>query len=172
MAGRFCGHSDPRLNERGRLQTVTLVTELRGRRIEVVYSSDLERAAMTAEAIAMDYGVSCELRPGLREVYFGAWEGLSWEEVEARDRAYAERWVNMFPELPAPGGETFAAFRARVLGDLREVLALAGGRRAVVVAHAGVLRLVLREMCGATDEIAWERTKNYCCRIEGAEVRL
>lgn len=172
MAGTFCGRSDPALNERGWEQVRVLVEQMRGRAVEVVYASDLRRAAMTAGAIAEEYGVRAELRAGLREIDFGEWEGLRWEEIEARDGAYAARWVAEFPGLRAPGGEEFAAFEERVLAEVAELGRMAGERRTVIVAHGGVLRTVLMRRGGVKAAEAWERTRGYGCWFAGAEVGL
>ena len=170
MAGRFCGHTDPALNERGCEGAEALAARLRERPVEVVYSSDLRRAAMTAEAVVSGRAVEVELRAGLREIFFGEWEGLRWREIEDRDGAYAEAWAREFPAWPAPGGETYAEFCARVMRELGEVQAMARGRHALVVTHGGVLRTVLQLMCGADEATAWRRTEAYCCQVEGAEV--
>ncbi len=71
MAGTFCGHSDPELNARGRVQLGELINRLRKEKIGVVYSSDLRRAHTTGMAIAEAFNVACHLRSTLREINFG-----------------------------------------------------------------------------------------------------
>jgi alpha-ribazole phosphatase/probable phosphoglycerate mutase len=163
MAGSFCGHSDPELNERGQLQLVELANKLQTETIGAVYTSDLRRAHRTALAIAETFGIDCHVRPALREIDFGQWEGLTWRSIETRDRAYAQRWIAEYPHLPAPAGENFCDFEQRVLN---EVSFLSRSTRAsdhniAVVTHAGVLRTVLR-MSGCSDEYAWRQTSPYC----------
>src|ERR1700733_9416049 len=85
MAARFCGHSDPDLNAFGQAQPADLIVRLSGERLERVYSSDLKRARSTAQAIADAHGVAVETHTALREIHFGEWEGLSWEDIENRD---------------------------------------------------------------------------------------
>ncbi len=164
LAGRFCGHSNPSINERGFRQIEELLERLRSEPIDIdaVYASDLSRAATTANAIGKVFGLTSITLPDLREIDFGEWEGLSWEEIEFRDRAYARRWSEGYPNLPAPGGESFEAFQARVLTQVKHLLATASQRCAAVITHAGVMRVVLRSLCGLDDQDAWERTKAYC----------
>src|SRR5882757_7434908 len=119
MAGTFCGHSDPELNERGRIQLSKLINRLRMENIGVVYTSDLRRAHTTGTAIAEAFNVDCHVRPALREINFGQWEGITWEEIERRDDVYARRWIAEYPRLPAPNGETFQNFERRVLGEVK-----------------------------------------------------
>jgi broad specificity phosphatase PhoE len=162
MAGSFCGHLDPELNARGRDQAMAL-RNLEG--LERVYSSDLRRALSTAEAI----GRPVVVRPALREIYFGQWEGLSWEEIECADADYAREWLARFPELTAPGGESFREFEARVLEEVNWLLGQTGP--IAVVTHGGVLRVVLRHFHGCSDAEAWQRTQSYCCVITQGDER-
>ena len=162
LAGRFCGHSDPPINERGYRQIEELLETLDTESIDAIYSSDLSRASATANAIGRTIGLTPIVVPTLREMNFGVWEGLSWDEIEARDQTYARRWSNSYPDIPAPGGETFAAFQSRVLTEVRRILALASRKSAVVVTHAGVMRVVLQLLCDLDEKSAWERTSAYC----------
>ena len=162
MAGRFCGHSDPPVNERGHGQIKELLKALDNESIDAVYASDLSRTLTTANAIAEVFQLSPVAVPGFREIDFGDWEGLTWKEIESRDAVYAQRWSSAFPELPAPGGEPFEAFQSRVLTEVKKLLAMPEQRCAAVITHGGVMRVVLRTFCGLDEKEAWERTKTYC----------
>jgi alpha-ribazole phosphatase len=164
MAGRFCGHSDPELNAQGRAQLTPLTQTLAGETFEAVYSSDLRRARSTAQAIADARGIPQAVRPALREIDFGRWEGLSWGEIEQNDPEYARAWVAAYPHLPTPMGESFQAFEARVLAEVNRLLDQERGPIAVVT-HAGVLRVVLRRLCGQSESDAWRLTQTYCCVV-------
>ncbi len=104
----------------------------------LVVSSDLSRAADTATAIA---GGRHRLphRPGLREIDFGAWDGLHHAEVTNRwpdlSRAYWETPGDVAP----PGGESWNTARARVLAEVEALLAEHPGRDIIAVAHFGVI---------------------------------
>lgn len=161
LAGTFCGHSDPPVNERGREQIEQFVPTLTGGTLEIIYSSDLQRARTTAERMALAVGASVIAVPALREINFGDWEALRWSDIEARDPAYAGRWIAEYPNLPAPGGERFPDLQTRVLAAIAEI-ASAGHARAAVVTHGGPMRVILQELCGVSNEEAWEITKPYC----------
>jgi alpha-ribazole phosphatase len=172
MAGTFCGHSDPELNARGRVQLAELIDRLRVEEIGAVYTSDLRRARTTGTAIAEAFGVACHVRSALREIGFGQWEGITWEEIERRDEAYARRWIAEYPRLPAPEGERFGDFERRVLDEVtflsRETET--ASRAIAVVTHAGVLRIVLCALYGCSEEAAWEQTKAYCSIVRHTSV--
>jgi alpha-ribazole phosphatase len=168
--GTFCGSSDPDVNDTGMEQIAGLLAGWRGEKrfggsVEAVYSSDLKRAKTTADILAGAFDLTCTVRPGLREIDFGAWEGLSWDEIWASHREYAERWIADFPKLPAPDGEPYEQFVARVLDEVKQLSLLAAGRRIAVVTHAGVLRVVLMHLLGVDEAAAWERTRSYCCVV-------
>jgi len=162
LAGRFCGHSDPPVNKHGLHQIEELIERLRTESIDAIYASDLSRSLTTADAIGRAFALSPVTVPELREIDFGEWEGLSWQEIESRDRVYTCRWSEAYPDLPAPGGELFDAFQSRVLSVVKHLLAITSQGRAAVVTHAGVMRVVLQSLCGLGEQEAWERTKPYC----------
>ena len=82
LAGRFCGHSDPPVNERGHQQIEGLLRALENEPIDAIYTSDLSRALMTADTIGKTFRLSPAAVPGLREIDFGDWEGLNWQQIE------------------------------------------------------------------------------------------
>jgi alpha-ribazole phosphatase len=147
MIGTFCGHSDPELNDNGRGQLPGLIKALSSYPIQRVYTSDLRRAKQTAEAIARHFRAEVCLRHGLREIDFGLWDGLSWEEIESRDPATARNWVESYPNDTAPQGEPFRVFQERVCKEVESLLAEAPGPYVVVVTHAGFIHVVLTLLC-------------------------
>jgi alpha-ribazole phosphatase/probable phosphoglycerate mutase len=161
-SGTFCGHSDPPVNQRGSEQIQELSNALSPEEIDIVYTSDLQRAASTAGALAERFGVSQIATPNLREIDFGDWEGLAWQEIEIIDPAYAHRWTEAYPNLPAPAGESFTVFQARVVAIVTEILNHVDHSKKVVVTHGGVMRVVLQMFCGVSGTEAWELTKPYC----------
>ena len=174
MAGTFCGHSDPELNKRGLTQLNELINRLRNEEIGSVYTSDLRRARTTAKPIAEAFGVDCHLRPALREINFGKWEGITWEELERQDDAYARRWIANYPRLPTPDGEHYDDFERRVLDEMK-ILSLeaeTAGCRVAVVTHGGVLRTILRALHGCSEESAWEQTRSYCSVLRHTSAAL
>lgn len=162
MAGTFCGHSDPDLNERGHLQVSGLIDRLRGESISAVYSSDLRRAQTTATAISKFLAIECIVRPALREIDFGRWEGRTWNDIEQQEKDYAHRWVAEYPKLPAPGGEDIIEFERRVLNEVEFLSTQAVTCNIAVVTHAGILRTVLCTLSGCSTEDAWKQTEPYC----------
>jgi alpha-ribazole phosphatase/probable phosphoglycerate mutase len=169
LAGTFCGHTNPHLNEKGRLQLADLARRLEGMHLDALYTSDLERAYATARALAEPRELACQVRPALREIHFGAWEGLTWQQVERCHPSFAARWLERFPLLPAPGGETMACFEERVLQAFAEAAGCPG--QAAVVTHAGVIRVLLERLCGLSPAESWEQSPRCGSILRLAQAR-
>ena len=104
----------------------------------LVVSSDLVRAAATADAIQGGRERLPHQRD-LREFNFGDWELLSFREVEVRDAELARAYWTTPGDIRPPGGESWNDARLRVDAALDALLAENPGRDLVVVAHIGVI---------------------------------
>jgi broad specificity phosphatase PhoE len=136
--GRWQGHADTPLNERGREQARKLAESLDG--VDAVYSSDLARARETAEILAEPLGLDVRLDPRLRERAFGAWEGLTSMEIESRFADDHRRWL-AGESFGAPDAEPFEAVRERVQDFLDETLHKHPSGTVLVVTHGGSARV-------------------------------
>jgi len=163
MAGTFCGQSDPPINDAGRRQINELVESLRKEDVSAIYTSDLQRSMTAARALAEFFSVPYIARPALREIDFGNWEALTWEKIEELYPTYAKPWLQAFPHLTPPDAEPFAEFQQRVIAETRYLLSQNEHRLIAVVTHAGVMRVILRTLCGVDEKTAWTLTKPYCC---------
>ena len=112
--GRFHGHTDVALAPEARQQLRALVRKVPTYPVRAVYSSDLQRAHVTAKAVARRFDREVVVRPSLREMHFGCWEGLSWRQIARRFPRLSRAWVTLFPHQPIPGAERFRAFKKRV----------------------------------------------------------
>jgi len=141
--GRYCGSSDPPLNERGRQQAQCVRSYLRAQTVAAIYSGPLLRAVQTAEPSARALGLDLRAVEALREVSFGEWEGLTF--AEARQR-YPDEWARREADpysFAPPGGETYRELCARVLPAFNELVARHRGETIAVFAHRSVNRMLL-----------------------------
>jgi probable phosphoglycerate mutase len=138
--GRIQGSTDIPLNDTGRLQArgiaETLAAEYAGREV-VVVSSDLGRAAETADIIAAALGTSVTLRlPGLQERSYG--------EAEGMDAPTFSDTYGPWHAADVPGAETWPVVRERALAALAEAVASApDGVDVIAVAHGALIREVI-----------------------------
>jgi broad specificity phosphatase PhoE len=165
MSGRFCGHSDPDLNAAGVLQIACAAEEVATLGIQRIYSSDLLRASQTANAIGRRIGINVELRRDLRELHFGLWEGLNWQEIGEQFPQEAAQWLREFPLHSAPGGEQYAAFTARIDAALSPLLCETSQPVTAIVTHRGVMRYALARFFNFSEQKAWTRTAPYAAVV-------
>lgn len=142
---RFHGASDVGLSSLGRDQMKRVARELDPQPVGRVVASPLRRAWQSAWIVGG--GRPVQLEPDFREVDFGRWEGMTREEIERADPVLAVEWQSGSDGFEYPGGESRAAFRARVERGL-ERLRASGLRSVLVVAHKGVIRIVAKTLTG------------------------
>lgn len=145
---RIQGHTDIPLNETGLWQAERVGQAVAQEAVHAIYSSDLQRARLTALAIGRSAGLPVQLEEGLRERHFGELEGLTHEEIHARWPDQARRWKQRDPSYGPLGGETLRDFHARCVGQLTRLAQRHLGQTIVVVAHGGVLDCFYRAANG------------------------
>jgi broad specificity phosphatase PhoE len=156
----FCGHTDPDLSPAGEVQLKTLCRRLRQVDLHRIVSSDLRRARRCAEALARQHALEAQLRPALREIHFGAWEGLRWSDIEARYGEEARLWMAAFPAHTPPGAEAYKDFTRRIHCEASGWLRDAGDETLAVVTHRGVLQYLLQSHGALAAAAAWQVTAN------------
>jgi len=142
-AARYQGHTDVALSEIGRKQAQLLAQRLAKEEIKAVYASDLRRALETAKILAEPHNLAVETLPGLREINFGYWEGLTFAEISEKYKDLAERWYSAPAEVQIPGGETFFQLKERVYSTVLELVKKHNQETIVVVTHAGPIRALI-----------------------------
>lgn len=136
------GQRDVRLNENGMKQAETVGKRMQNMKFDCIYSSDLSRAAFTAECIAN--GRKVIYTPRLREWAFGTWEGKTLDEISViypdEFKAYKEISNDFHPS----GGESTMQLKKRAADFLEEMAAKHPGRTVLCVSHGGFIRNILQ----------------------------
>ena len=148
---RLQGQRDVPLNDLGRVQAEEAgrrLRELVGRPEDLDYvASPLGRARETMERLREAIGLhpsAYRTDERLRELTFGAWEGMTWKEVrKAEPQLAALREQDKWHYAPPGGGESYAMLVERIRPFLDDLT-----RDTVVVAHGGVARAFLSIACG------------------------
>ncbi|WP_134704045.1 alpha-ribazole phosphatase [Ammoniphilus sp. YIM 78166] len=139
--GRYVGHLDARLNQKGRNQALQLAQQLKNVKIDRIYSSDLTRCMETAGIIAASLPQQPTPIQALRELDFGEWDGFSYDDIMRADPHHAQQWYQNPFEVAPPGGETLAMLSKRVDDWLRQLhRSLQDSQTAAIVSHGGVVR--------------------------------
>jgi probable phosphoglycerate mutase len=141
---RFAGRGDIPLTETGKVQAKAAAQRLAARGgVQLIVTSPLRRARLTAEAVAAATGAPVQVDEGWIEADFGEWEGLSYAEAMERWPDEVTAWMNDTSVAP-PGGESFATAGRRVLAALDRLLDRSEPGRVVVVSHVTPMKTVLR----------------------------
>ena len=143
VTGRYQGQSDVQLSDEGRQQAVKLAENFPVEGVAAVYASDLQRAMATAEQLAGRFGLQVQAEPAFREISFGEWEGLTYQQIVHKWEDAMANFMQHPDILEIPGGESFPAVQKRAVDRLNELIREHDGQTIVVVAHGGVLRTML-----------------------------
>lgn len=143
--GRLMNQLDAPLSALGREQAEKLATRMSGVRFDALYSSDLDRALATSQAIANRWGAAINALSGLREMNLGAFAGLTWPQVEKEFPEELARYRKE-EDYAVPLGESRRVFHDRTMSCLKALVDQHPGQTLAVVAHGGTLGTVLREL--------------------------
>jgi 2,3-bisphosphoglycerate-dependent phosphoglycerate mutase len=142
---RIQGHIDIPLSAHGLLQAEQLAARLAHEKIDAVYSSDLQRAQQTARPFADALGLDVRLTEGLRERFYGAFQGHDSDEINEKFPAEYVEWQTRDAGFAPPGdGESQRVFYHRVVHAMEPIVAAHAGGRIACVAHGGVLDCIYR----------------------------
>lgn len=149
------GHKDSDLSDRGREQVSEAAPHLAAYDPALIFSSDLRRAASTADAIAELTGLDVRLDARLREVDVGQWEGMRADDVKEQYPDVVAA-LDRGEDVPkGVTGETRADVARRVGAVMREVeRELLAGETAVVVAHGVSGRIAASELVGLPQDLS------------------
>jgi len=149
LTGLFCGSSDPELTEKG---WADLSRQTSGKQWDRVVSSPLQRCRKFSETLSP----TLQIEKRFQELDFGAWEGMSTQEVWDDDQTALTAFWEDPTASPPPGGEPWAILCKRASEAFEELARAAKGERVLLVTHAGVMRSLLVTQLGLSFSSAWK----------------
>jgi 2,3-bisphosphoglycerate-dependent phosphoglycerate mutase len=149
--GRLQGHMDTPLNAAGRQQARQAAQRLAREPIRAVYSSDLARAYETATIIGEPLGLTVVASPRLRERRYGAWEGLTAAEIQARYPEQFVIWRARSLDFVPPQGESRSQLLTRALDELQTIARRHVREMVVVVTHGGLCYILIDHIVGSVN---------------------
>lgn len=140
---RIQGHQNSQLNENGITQAELVAEALTKREFDVLISSDLGRAAQTAQIINAKLQLPLEYNSRLRERSFGKVEGMNFAEMKARYPDEFNRYKARDPKFAFPGGESLEQLFNRVTSEIEAIARKFQNQKVLLIAHGLVLEMMM-----------------------------
>ena len=145
----FCGSGlDPELTPDGLEMAQAFAESYRSTSWSAVYTSSLRRSIDSARPICEALKISAQVRPGLNEIGYGKWEGLTKTTV---DHDYHDDYLKWLadPAWHAPtGGEVAITVARRSLQVIDEIKQRCEKGNVLVVSHKATIRILLCSLLG------------------------
>jgi len=154
--GVYCGVSDLALTQRGQWQAHRLAWQLAAISFERILTSRLRRSQETAQILRPQ--ATTETWPQLDEMDFGQWELRHHRDLKHQDAERYAAWCTDWQYAMPPDGEGFQAFSQRVVAVTDRLRQLDGAGNTLLVAHQGVLGIILATLLGLPPAAMWHFT--------------
>jgi len=162
---------DYSLTEKGIEQARQTADFFRDKDIHAIYASPLKRAKETAHIIAEALELEVTVLEQFREVNVGTLETLppTRENWEWHNRIVME-WFQGRPEVTFPEGENYHSLLGRMRNGLEEATAGRNGQNIIVIGHAGIFAITLKDICSNVDYKELLRHRQRNCSITEIEL--
>ncbi len=161
--GVFYGQLDIPLSDIGKRQSLLCAKRFTDIRIDAVISSDLSRCLYLSNKIAEVHNIDLFSDKRLREINFGKWQGLSWDEIESLYPGQMEKRMKNLASFRPPLGESLTDLLNRAFPVLEDCLNGKFGERIVIVAHGGVNRALICKLLGMDLQNLFCLQQDYTC---------
>lgn len=160
---RFRGQIDVPLNATGERQAAALAERLVAFPITAIYTGPLQRAFRTGQICAERLGLTAQPLPGLLDIHYGEWQGLTPQEVDARYPELHRLWLTTPGVVQVPGGESLDIVSRRAYAALEDVAARHPGETVLLVGHMGLNKALLCTVLGLDLNRYWSLRQDTCC---------
>jgi len=157
---RFIGQTDCALSKRGRAQADYWKKWMQGKRISSIFCSDLIRSSETAKIISRGLNLAVSIRPELKEIHLGEWDGQAMHAIRSDFPAEWEERGKLLDTYRPPRGESFADLYQRVIPAFDHIAEIASDP-VLIVGHAGVNRMILCGVLGMPIRKLFSIRQNY-----------
>lgn len=145
---KYRGQVDDPLTEAGRMDMDLVWQQLTGD-IDLIISSPMSRCLGPATGWAASVGIECLTDSRIAEMHYGEWEGFTSKEIMARYPGLLEQWRADPESVSVPGGESIHQLRDRIADFWSDICEKHDGKRLLVVAHSGSLRMLIAHVLSA-----------------------
>lgn len=158
---RCYGSLDVGLSEKGQAQMAEIAQYLKHESVAAIYSSPRSRALDSARILTAGYSCHLEIVRDLREIDFGDFEGLSYDEIAARYPELYRQWMEKPTEVRFPNGESFPEMRDRILRAFDAIQTERHGQTVAIISHGGVNRVLIARALQMPDHALFRLAQDY-----------
>jgi alpha-ribazole phosphatase len=158
---RCYGSLDVGLSETGRAQMAQVAEYLKTEPVAAIYTSPRSRALESARILAAVPSWPVEIVADLREIDFGEFEGLPYDEIAARYPDIYRQWMETPTEVRFPNGESFSEMRGRILRASNAIQREREGQTVAIVSHGGVNRILIARALQMPDNCLFRLAQDY-----------
>lgn len=152
LAKVFAGQMNVNLSELGHAQAERTSEYLSKIPVDVIWSSDLNRAYQTAQHTAEKKGLEIHTSPKLREIFAGEWEGKSTAEMKNDPESGFQTWLYNIGAVQTPGGESVIEVQERFVPEVERIMRENEGKTIFIFCHATPIRLLRAAWEGVSAE--------------------
>jgi len=159
---RFRGRADIALDEVGKKQAQAAANRIKSWPVSAIYSSPLRRALTTAEIIGDALQLDVQPTPGIIDIDYGEWQGLSVEDVSAKNGELYSQWIENPDEIQFPGGERFGDARDRVARTVDDLILKHPKETFVLVSHKVICQILILSLLKLESSHFWQIEQDVC----------
>ena len=173
VTGVFQGKTDFDISEKGKKQLKKLAERFKDIKLDVVYSSPLKRAFLTAEAVIEHKSLAITIDERLSEIDGGDMEGKPWSNLDVLFPNEYYFWKNDFSKFYPTNGESVSDVYNRISEAFDEIVDLNRGKAIGIFSHGCAIRILMCYIKGIPleriEEVLWsDNTAITCVEVNEA----
>lgn len=159
---KLSGHIDSILSEEGKKQIKDLNKFLQLEKIDKIYTTTSSRTKYTVEEIAQERNIEIIEKDTLKEISFGDFEGLDFNEIKDR---YPDEFQKMIDEgynYRYPNGESLVDSYNRVVKEIKDIVNNNDNKNILICSHGGTIRNILTYLISNSYNYHWNFRIDNC----------
>lgn len=156
----YFGHLDPSLNETGKKQLEASKYSLRKieniDKISEIFCSPLKRCTESLDILEISKNIKINYDDEFKELNFGIFEGKTYKEICENYPEEVKRMKAEWRTFKVEGAESLEELEKRVVAKLEKIFETKKGEKILVVAHAGVIKILLSHYLVGNVDLYWK----------------
>ncbi|MGL6106612.1 histidine phosphatase family protein [Romboutsia sp.] len=163
---RLSGHIDSSVSKEGKIQIDKLTNYLKNIEIDKIFSTTSSRTKDTVKNIASVKNIEIIEKDTLKEINFGDFEGVTFEEIKNNNPEEFDKMVKEGYNYKYPGGESLIETYDRVAKEIDKIISENKDNNILVCSHGGTIRNIITHLISKSYEYHW----NF--RVDNASVSI